>query len=196
MIGIVDYKVGNIFSVINTLDKLNLRYSMIKEKSHFAKVTKIILPGVGAFDNAIEALEKSCLLAPLQNALQSGMPTLGICLGMQLLCKTSAEGNKRGIGFFDFPVKRFQASTGMPVPHMGWNDVRIEGSKYFANQSAYYYFVHSYYVPLTDDTTGFASYGEQFSAILERDNVIGMQFHPEKSGVNGLALIKKFGESK
>jgi len=193
MIGIIDYGVGNVFSVMNALQKLNLESRLVSRESDFEQVNKLILPGVGAFDNAMQSLLDSGLKAPLEKSIAAGVPTMGVCLGMQLLCTGSDEGKLTGLGIFDHRVAKFQSST-LIIPHMGWNRVEITGSTLFSKEnSGYFYFVHSYYVPMLAETTGIVTYGDSFSAIIEKENVIGVQFHPEKSGACGLALLKKFG---
>lgn len=193
MIGIVDYGVGNVFSVMNALDHLGLESRLVSTAEDFAAADRLILPGVGAFDNAMASLLESGLIDPLCRAVADGVPTMGICLGMQLLCSGSEEGSLPGLGIFDTPVIRFQ-SPDLIVPHMGWNEVAVADSAFLSeSNSGFYYFVHSYYVPLLPESTGVVNYGQPFSAVIEKDNVIGVQFHPEKSGACGLALLRRFG---
>jgi glutamine amidotransferase len=186
MISIIDYKVGNIFSIQNALKYVGYDSKVINSKGEIEKANSIILPGVGAFDDAIRQLKDSDIFYMLKEKIESGIPTLGICLGMQVLANKSEEGTEQGLGLIDTDVMKFRKKK--IVPHMGWNKTLYNGS--FEN----FYFVHSYYLPITNFTTGVCSYGEDFSAIIEKGNLIATQFHPEKSGKAGLRLLKRFGE--
>lgn len=163
------------------------------------KATKIILPGVGSFDKAMSNLKKMNLIEPLKiKALDEKVPFLGICLGMQIMTNKSEEGQLPGLGFVNGQCRRFLASEKIKVPHMGWNKVELEkNSKLLKNVSEFrFYFVHSYFVELNDDTNTLLStnYGSSFSSAFEVENLIGVQFHPEKSHRYGLELFKNFVE--
>ncbi len=186
MISIIDYTVGNIFSIRNALRYLGLETEVISKAKQVKEAKALLLPGVGAFDDAITGLENAGIVLELKAAIAKGTPTLGICLGMQVLAKQSEEGKKFGLGIIDTDVKKL--SKERIIPHMGWNKVE------YNNQLTDYYFVHSYYLPLINTTVGECCYGENFSAIIKQDNVLAVQFHPEKSGKNGLRLLQAFGE--
>jgi imidazole glycerol-phosphate synthase subunit HisH len=195
MIGILDYGVGNITSIANMLDYLNIPYIFIKEKSEFNLVSKLILPGVGSFDYAmIKLLEKDLINSIKLFAYQKKI-IIGICLGMQLLGKSSEEGNELGLNLVDYDVKSLKGSTKFNVPNIGWSQVS-KSLVYFDNSIVdKYYFVHSFYVPLTKDSAKYETimtcdYGFQFSAGIKKDNIYGFQFHPEKSHKFGMNLFK------
>ncbi|MFP4456916.1 MAG: imidazole glycerol phosphate synthase subunit HisH [Clostridia bacterium] len=188
MISIIDYKVGNIFNVRNALKYLGFESEVINTKKKVENAKSIILPGVGAFDDAIKQLKEDDILSCLKNKILEGTPTLGICLGMQLLAKQSEEGIEEGLGIFNTNVKMFKSKKGI-IPHMGWNKV-----EFLDSSSKYFYFVHSFYLPITKYTTGTTNYITEFSSIIEKNNIIATQFHTEKSGIEGLKILKKFGD--
>lgn len=188
MISIIDYKVGNIFNVMNALKYLGFDSEVINTKRQIENAKAIILPGVGAFDDAIRQLKKDEIFYYLKSKISDGVPTLGICLGMQLLAKKSEEGSEEGLGIFNTEVKKFRSKEGI-IPHMGWNKVN-----FLDNTSKYFYFVHSYYLPIIKDTTGVTNYITEFSSVIEKNNIIATQFHTEKSGADGLKILKKFGD--
>ena len=188
MISIIDYKVGNIFNVRNALKYLGFDSKVINTKREIKNAKAIILPGVGAFDDAIKQLKKDEIFYCLKNKISDGIPTLGICLGMQLLAKQSEEGIEEGLGIFDTEVKKFKSKKGI-IPHMGWNKV-----DFLNNTSKYFYFVHSFYLPIVKNTIGVTNYITEFSSVIEVNNIIATQFHTEKSGVDGLKILKKFGD--
>ena len=202
MIVIVDYGMGNLGSIRNMIRKVGGKSVITSDKSEIKEASKIILPGVGTFDNAVKNLEKLGLIDIIkEKVLVEKVPILGICLGMQLLTKGSEEGYLEGFGFIDAETKRFNfKDKDLKIPHMGWNVVKLQKrSRLFEgmeNQENRFYFVHSYYVDCFDKrdilTTTF--YGIEFISSFEKENIIGCQFHPEKSHKFGMQLLKNFVE--
>lgn len=198
MIAIVDYGIGNLASVRKAFAKVGAEAKVTSSPDEIAGAEKVVLPGVGAFGKAAEHLEAHGLVGLVRQAISDGKPFLGICLGMQLLFEASEEApGVKGLGLFKGNVKRFE---GVPkVPQIGWNEVRqAKSSPLFASipESAFFYFVHSYYVVPRDSATvlAFADYGGEYAAAVGKDNVWGVQFHPEKSQAWGLALLKNFAK--
>ncbi len=198
MIGIVDYGRGNLRSVEKALEKLGYEAKIMISPTEIEDVQGIILPGVGAFADAMDSLDKGKWIKPLQEYARSGSPFFGICLGMQLLFEIGEEhGEHPGLGLIQGRVVKFPA--GLKIPHMGWNtlDIKIP-EKICANipHGAHFYFVHSYYAqPLERDCIAATSeYGLEFPAVVGRDNVWGAQFHPEKSSPWGLVMLNNFGK--
>lgn len=196
MIAIIDYGVGNLNSIQNALEKLG-HESMITHKSEdLYAADGIILPGVGAFNDAIKSLKATGLVEDIVKCVEDGKPLLGICLGMQLLYEKSYEdGEWEGLGILKGNVVKFDES--LKVPHMGWNNLtfkREDPILKYIKQDDYIYFVHSYYVDTLEDAIAYTEYGVQVPAIVGKGSVYGMQFHPEKSGEVGLNLLKAFGE--
>lgn len=197
-VAIVDYGVGNLRSVVNALRVAGAEPVVVAEPAALAAHERIILPGVGAFAEAMRNLDSTGMRLAVESARQAGRPILGICLGMQVMCRSSEEdGLHDGLGWIDARVRRFPAQPELKVPHMGWDDVRrcrehplsadiAEGSDY--------YFVHSYYVDCADpeDILLAGHYGVDYCAVFARGNVAGAQFHPEKSQQAGLRLLKNF----
>jgi len=201
MIGIVDYGMGNLFSVSQALKRLEVPFFLSEDPVELAKADGLILPGVGAFKDAMARLNESGLTNFLHEYVKTGKPLLGICLGMQLLFEESEEGGlTKGLALLPGRVVRFpgQAENGetYKVPHMGWNRLKWENSSPItANlEEDYAYFVHSYYVKTNDNSIliGTASYDKEVPAVVGRDNVFGMQFHPEKSSKLGVELLTNF----
>lgn len=201
MIGIINYGMGNLASVKSALDYLDIKNKIIDNPIELCKMDKIILPGVGAFGMAMENLNKlefTPLIEEFVSVKQK--PILGICLGMQLLLEKSTEhGNHQGLGLIQGYVKMFDKDQiKLPIPHVGWNTVIAETRNNFLfennDSSATYYFVHSYYCELKDYTTisGITEYGISFHSSIQKNNIFGCQFHPEKSQKNGLNIFKKF----
>jgi glutamine amidotransferase len=200
MIAIVDYGMGNIGSIANMLRKVGASATLTGDPEVLGQASKIILPGVGAFDNGMANLEASGLV-PLLNrkALEERVPVLGICLGMQLLSRSSEEGRRPGLGWIAADTKRFQLDSTFKVPHMGWNYVQpAKASPLTAGlpEHSRFYFVHSYHVVCDEpsDVLLASRYGIDITAAVQRDNVMGVQFHPEKSHTFGMQLLKNFAE--
>lgn len=198
---IVDYGMGNLGSIKNMLKKVGAPSTITSDLEILAAASKVILPGVGAFDAAMTALDSLGLVGALDEHAERGTPVLGICLGMQLMTKRSEEGDRAGLGWVDAEMRRFDPRASEPplkVPHMGWNTVRVlRDSPLFADMPAEprFYFVHSYYADCNpDDALADATYGRTFTAAFERGNVLGVQFHPEKSHKFGMQLLRNFVE--
>lgn len=192
MIGVVDYGAGNLRSVTNALDVVGARYVIVDGGAALRDVDKVVLPGVGHFGRLANALDDASLREPLVAMLGAGVPYLGICLGLQILFATSAEApGARGLGVFDGAVEVIEGAE--RLPHMGWNTVRRTGaSALLGDDDSFFYFANSFACPVIDATVGVCDYGSAFSAVVERANVCGVQFHPEKSGDVGLAVIERF----
>jgi len=203
MIGIIDYGLGNIKAFDNIYKRLNISFKRVQIKTDLIDVDRIILPGVGAFDTAIENLQRSGLKEVLDElVLEKKIPILGICVGMQILAKSSDEGNLPGLSWIDAVVKMFdrsKLSNNMPLPHMGWNGIEIKKKNPLLkniDSDSRFYFLHSYYFYCNDqnDIVATANYGEEFTCIINHDNIYGVQCHPEKSHQKGIQLLKNFGE--
>ncbi len=199
MIAIVDYGMGNIFSVQNMFKHIDVReIKLTKEKSEIEQADKIILPGVGAFDNGMMNLNASGLIEVLnQKVLIEKKPVLGICLGMQLLTKSSEEGNLPGLSWINAKTKKFNfENSELKIPHMGWNYVNVCRDSLLTKmgEKNKYYFVHSYYVECENENDVLATcdYGFDFCCMIEHENIFGAQFHPEKSHKFGMELLKRF----
>ena len=197
---IVDYQMGNLRSVQKALEHVGFDSLVSSEPQDVRSADKIILPGVGAFGDAIRELQSRALTEPIIDAIGVGKPFLGICLGLQLLFEVGLEGGQHtGLGVLAGQVQRFPESE-LKVPHMGWNQVAIDkpGCPLLKNvpEDAYFYFVHSYYVAPAEEDVCWLScdYGVRFCAAVWRDNLFATQFHPEKSQANGLQVLKNFGE--
>jgi len=198
---IVDYGMGNVGSIANMLRKLGVPAVLSDVPEVVAAADRLILPGVGSFDVAMENLRSRGLVEPLtRRVMVDGAPLLGICLGMQLLAESSEEGSLPGLGWVAGRVTRLPAvgpDGPLPIPHMGWSKVRCEKPSAVLTSlggEARYYFVHSYAFRCADpaDVLGVTDYGESFTSAVEHDNVIGAQFHPEKSHRHGMALLADF----
>ncbi len=198
MIAIVDYGVGNVRAVQNMLQKLGVRAQVTGDANELKEATKIILPGVGAFDTAMKELENKRLLEVLNDAvLVQQKPVLGICLGMQLLTHGSEEGKCKGFGWIAANAFRFSSDGSLKVPHMKWNYVTPVNASALTQglvPESKFYFVHSYYVQVEDKAHSLlqCEYGVTFDAAIQKGNVYGVQFHPEKSHKYGMQLLSNF----
>ena len=200
MIAIVDYEMGNLRSVQKAFERVGHAATITSDPAVLADAQKIVLPGVGAFRDAIAALRERKLVEPIRSAIESGKPFLGICLGLQLLFDKSYEdGEYEGLGVIPGEVVRFEVPAQYKVPHMGWNQVRFrrrapvfEG----VDDGAHFYFVHSYYIAPRDASVVATEteYPASFCSSIWRDNLFAVQFHPEKSQAAGLRVLKNFAE--
>jgi imidazole glycerol phosphate synthase glutamine amidotransferase subunit len=194
MIAIFDYGAGNLRSVQNTLAEIGAEYTLVRDSDGLRQATKIILPGVGHFGQMMRALDQMQVREAFLERIAAGVPYLGICLGLQALFSCSEEAPEvRGLGVYDGTVRRFAADA--RVPHMGWNELeQRKPSRLLANLDArpFLYFAHSYYVPENSHTAAACTYTLPYTAVLESENVFGVQFHPEKSGPLGLRIVKNF----
>jgi imidazole glycerol-phosphate synthase subunit HisH len=191
---VFDYGAGNLRSVLNTLGAIGAQYELVDDAAGLESAEKIILPGVGHFGQMVRTLDAMRVRKPLLTRIAAGVPFLGICLGLQALFEESEEAPElKGLGLFAGKVKRFPNDA--RVPHMGWNELEVKaGSKLLGNlpERPYLYFAHSYYVPAHQHAAATCIYSEPFTAVLEYENVYGVQFHPEKSGALGLQIVKNF----
>ena len=188
---IIDYGAGNIQSIKFAIQRLGFEAVLSSDTEEIQKADKVIFPGVGEASSAMKKLNDSGLEPIIQNLTQ---PVLGICLGMQLMCNSSEEGNTKGLGIFDVDVVKF--SEGVKVPQIGWNEITNLKSGLFEAipEKSYIYLVHSFYAPLSEDTIAISDYGLEYSAALQKDNFYGTQFHPEKSSEIGSKILQNFLE--
>lgn len=196
-ITVLDYGVGNIRNVVKALELVGYQVNFTHEHHQIEQADRLLLPGVGAFQTAMKKLENLQLDDMIKNHAAKEKPLLGICLGMQLLCQSSTEfGLYNGLGFFDVTVEAFNDVP--KIPHVGWNQLEFakEEEKLFTNLTteSNVYFVHSYRANLCKETIASTDYYGKFSSILKTKNIVGMQFHPEKSNHVGLQLLKNFGD--
>ena len=199
MVVILDYGVGNLASVRNMFKRVGVEAIISSDPQVVLSAEKIVLPGVGAFDYAMQKLNASGLRKALDSKVSDGVPLLGICLGMQLLCSGSEEGKLNGLGYIKAKARLFPPASDIKVPHMGWNQVEKVRSSALTDvlgDDARFYFVHSYYVLADDPEHSLlkASHGTMFDAAICDNNIFGVQFHPEKSHRYGKALFTAFGE--
>jgi glutamine amidotransferase len=196
VIAIIDYGAGNLRSVQNTLDQIGTTYTVLRTADGIDRATKVILPGVGHFGQLLRAIDERQLREPILDVIRRGVPFLGICLGLQALFESSEEApGLRGLALFSGAVCRFPAQA--RVPHMGWNELeRRHESKLLAGlpERPYVYFAHSYYAPVTGATVASCTYETAYTAVLEHNNIFGVQFHPEKSGPAGIQIVRNFVE--
>ena len=189
-IAIIRYNAGNIQSVSFALERLGVDFSITGDAEEIRSADKVIFPGVGEASTTMDYLRENKLNSVIRGLRQ---PVLGICLGMQLMCKHSEENDTECLGVFDQPVRKFIPSGDLKVPHMGWNQLHLrDGWIDPALEGANAYFVHSYYVPVNPHTAAVTEYIEPFSAAIHRDNFYAVQFHPEKSAEAGELVLKSF----
>lgn len=191
MIAIVDYKMGNLRSVENALKRLGAEFVVTSDADVIRSADRVLMPGVGNAAEAMENLRKAELVDVIRSLRR---PVLGICVGMQVMCRHSEEGDVDCLNLFDARVRRFEPAADLKVPHMGWNTIGNLESKLFKGIEGgeYVYFVHSYYPELCPDTIATSRHGVMFSAALKYENFYGTQFHPEKSGDVGERIIANF----
>lgn len=201
MIAIIDYGVGNIHSVMSALNRLEIENILTADPEIIINADGILLPGVGAFRDAIKSLEDTGLIPLIKKCAEEGKPLLGICLGMQLLYEKNYEdGEYKGLGLLKGEVRSFEPyiSKDLKIPHMGWNKLEIKQASplfKYLEENEFVYYVHSYFACGNhDDTLAFSEYGLDVPGVVGHNNVMGMQFHPEKSSSTGLRLLKAFGE--
>lgn len=199
MIAIIDYDAGNLKSVEKALQHLGEEVVITREIEILLSVDKVILPGVGAFEDAMRKLERYDLIDPIKMIVEKGMPFLGICLGLQLMFERSdeSEHNVAGLGILEGEIVKIPPEKDLKIPHMGWNSIQIKkGSKLFQGieDDSYVYFVHSYYLKAKheEDVAATTEYSTWIHASVEHGNVFACQFHPEKSGEVGLKILKNF----
>ena len=195
MIAVIDYKAGNITSVKKALEALGADAQITDDPAVVARAEKIMLPGVGHFA-ATETIERSGIRKVVESAISAGVPFFGICVGMQWMLESSEEApNFHGLGALHSICERFPAHV--KAPHVGWNQIRaVRESRLLRNvePGAFVYYSHSYRAPVTPETVAITEYGGEFSAVVERDNTFGVQFHPEKSAEAGMQILKNFIE--
>jgi imidazole glycerol-phosphate synthase subunit HisH len=203
MIGIIDYGLGNIRAFGNVYKSLNIPAIVVKQPLDLKGISKVILPGVGAFDYAMQKLESSGIRAALEEkVLHHKIPVLGVCVGMQMLARSSEEGRLPGLGWIDGIVTKFEFSLSTRatyVPHMGWNNVtplKMNGLFEKLDSQSLFYFLHSYYFKCEErsDIIAVTDYGGVFASAVNSGNVFGVQFHPEKSHRFGIQLLENFAK--
>lgn len=204
MIAILGYGLGNIKAFQNIYRELNIPCVVAEDRATLAAADRIILPGVGSFDHAMQRLKASGLFETLEEAVvERGKPVLGICVGMQMLARASEEGVEPGLGWIDGSVEKIRFAADVPrglLPHMGWSTIDAKADEPLLtglDDALGFYFLHSYRFVCNDpdDVIGTADYATSFHCAVRRDNVHGVQFHPEKSHHNGIRLLKNFAES-
>ncbi len=194
MIAVVDYGMGNLRNVRRALQEIGADALVTSDPADVRRASSLILPGVGAFGEAVKRIDSLGLRSPILEHVQAARPLLGICLGMQLLFPHSEESpGAQGLGLLDGTVCRFQGD--LPIPHIGWNDaVPIRPSILFGEEGGCFYFVHSFFAAVDAWTIAQTEYGQVFASAAQRENVFGVQFHPEKSQTAGLELLRRYLE--
>jgi len=199
MITILDYNMGNLGSIYNMLKKIGFKSIITNDKEKIWQASKIILPGVGSFDHAMKNLKELDMISILdEKAVGQKTPILGICLGLQIMAKSSSEGKLSGLGWIDAHVEKFPSSD-LPIPHMGWNYIYVKKENPLIrnlDENARFYFVHSYYFSCNkkEDVLSESLYGITFTSSIARENIFGVQFHPEKSHKYGMNVLQNFAE--
>lgn len=193
MIAVIDYDTGNLRSVANALGRLGAEFCITDNPEIIRSAERVLLPGVGEAQSAMAKLKERSLIEVIRSLEQ---PVLGICIGVQLMCQYSEEGDTKCMSIFDSRVKRFTKDSGLKVPHMGWNSIENLSSPLFKgiDSGSYIYYVHSYAPELSEQTIATTDYGIEFSAALNYRNFYGTQFHPEKSGDVGSQILSNFLE--
>jgi glutamine amidotransferase len=198
-IAVIDYDMGNLHSACKGLEKAGATPTVTDVAADLLKADAVLLPGVGAFDPAIQHLRSRDLIGPIREVIASGKPFLGVCLGLQVLFEGSEEGREPGLGILPGYIRRFRPEPGITIPHMGWNQLDLCQADHplwrSLNASSWVYFVHSYYAVPTDQTAVAATvtHGTQMvTAAIGRDHLMAVQFHPEKSSTAGLQLLSNF----
>ena len=200
MIAIIDYGLGNVQAFKDVYKRLNKPALIARSSKDLANVSKLILPGVGSFDYAIKKLDEPGMRKYIEDlVIDKKIPVLGICVGMQMLAKSSEEGKLNGLGWIDAIVKRFESANGIILPHMGWNNVNPKsyGGLYKRiKENLKFYFLHSYYFDAFEecDVEATANYNAEYVCSVRKGNIFGVQFHPEKSHHFGMQLLKNFAE--
>lgn len=198
MIAIIDYGAGNLHSVKNTLDFLGAKSIITSNTKQILNADKVILPGVGAFGDAMMSLEARGLIDVIYKMVESKKPFLGICLGLQLMFSESEETpGVKGLGIFKGKIVKIPEKPNLKIPHMGWNDIKLtKQSRVLKDlgEEPFVYFVHSYYLQAEDENvvSAFTEYGSRLDIAVEHENVFATQFHPEKSGKTGLKILENF----
>ncbi|AVG42329.1 imidazole glycerol phosphate synthase subunit HisH [Achromobacter insolitus] len=203
MISIIDYGLGNVLAFANMYRRMAIPVAIVRSEAEVAQASKLILPGVGAFDYAMESFRDSGMYeAAMRRVVEDRVPVLGICVGMQMMASRSEEGTAAGLGWVKGVVRKFdttQFAQRTHLPHMGWNDVHPTKSSHLfegLEKEARFYFLHSYYFECENpgDTLATAEYGSEFACAVNHENVYGVQFHPEKSHEFGARLLRNFAE--
>ena len=201
VIAVIDYDMGNLHSACKGLEKAGATPKITDSPAEIQQADAVVLPGVGSFDPAMQHLRSRRLVEPIQNVIAAGVPFLGICLGLQILFEKSEEGSEPGIGIFSGTVQRFKSEPRLTIPHMGWNQLELTQPDLplwkNLDENPWVYFVHSYYVAPTnsDIIAAKITHGSQtVTAAVARENVMAVQFHPEKSSGSGLQMLSNFVE--
>jgi glutamine amidotransferase len=200
MIAIIDYGLGNVQAFKDVYNRLNVPVLIARSSKDLVNVTKLILPGVGSFDYAIKKLDESGMCKNIEDlVIDKKIPILGVCVGMQILARSSKEGKLKGLGWIDATVKRFDSTNDIILPHMGWNNVNprsYDGLYKNTKEDLKFYFLHEYYFDACEesDVEATANYEGEYVCSVRKGNIFGVQFHPEKSHHFGMQLLKNFAE--